>query len=850
MTDTLLGFGLAFTLQDQFSNVAKNIRNEFAEFTSDAESFKASINASMAGIQTGLGLMGTGVAILAPLNMAIDKAVEYSDIYADVMKTTSMSLEQVQELAGEFQKIDTRTNLSGLLDIAKIGGSIGIVEEELFGFTKAIDMVGVALGDEFKGGTEEITKQLGTVKNLFKETKGLASDDALLKIGSMANQLGAEGTATAGNITDFALRMGQLSELAPNLVDTFALGATFEQLGIKSENAASGLSSVLSVAGTSGSKFAKQIGLTNEAFTKMYSEDPAEFLKQLAISLQGLNDVEVSTKLKSLGINDLEAKKVFMSFKDNITMFETAQLKAMGQFQNATSLQDEFETKNKTLAASLQKITNEFENITLGIGEALAPNLHVLSDSFLGVLDSVNGFIKTDFGQTIVRATASIGVGIAGLGTAIAGFHAVKLGATLATPAINFFTSAMSASLVPMLPYIAIGGAVAGVTYGLVKAYDSFTEVLGENGKVADGFLGFMQKTGGLIHSTIEMFQSATNEGFTMSNNVYNALESMGIADTAVSIGTWIVRVKAFFGGVSERFDNLMNVFASTGEAIGRMFEAFNPVFDLLGRMGLGIERNTSEVSNFGVIGGRVFDAITLPIRAVAMGLEVTANVLTFAIDTVGHFGNAFVNVYEEIDATVQMWKEGWISFPEMFYNIGGSIVENLKMGFLNAWESLNTLVYNTISALPSGEAVLKNMGWENPNEKQQIQNANAMIQGEFVTDNSQMMQAVQMMGVKPLSFADAYKQMNSYQGQGMALNEASAQIQGNDSYKLNTYVGNRVALNDSEKLMQIQQMQKPNEPIVVHNTTEKIVSPVFNIDGQTFVGIVNDANELEGNRR
>jgi len=111
-------------------------------------------------------------------------------------------------------------------------GQLGIAKDEAVAFTQSVDQAVVALGDEFTGGVEDVTKSLGGLQKLFKETADVSPAEAITKIGSAVNALGADGTATGPVIADFAARIGQLGNLAPQITQTLGLGAAFQELGL------------------------------------------------------------------------------------------------------------------------------------------------------------------------------------------------------------------------------------------------------------------------------------------------------------------------------------------------------------------------------------------------------------------------------------------------------------------------------------------------------------------------------------------------------------------------------------------------------------------------------------------
>jgi hypothetical protein len=304
---------------------------------------------------------------------SVQAAAETSDAFADIAKSTQMTTDEVAALDAQIRQIDTRTAQAELLEIAKVGGQINIAKDEMLGFVRATDQAVVALGDEFSGGVEEVTSKLGTMKNLFQETKELDAGTAISKIGSALNELGSAGTATAPVVADFTTRMGQLGDLSPQISQTLGLGAAFQELGLSAEISAGGLSNILLTAAKDTATFARQLGLTEGEMKKLINTNPNEFLLKLAESLRGLPADQVAKQLSDLGIKSQEATKVMSLLKDQTQLVRDKQLLANTAMKDGTSLTKEFEIKNQTAAAQLAKFGKEVQSASVDLGNKLLP---------------------------------------------------------------------------------------------------------------------------------------------------------------------------------------------------------------------------------------------------------------------------------------------------------------------------------------------------------------------------------------------------------------------------------------------------------------------------------------------
>lgn len=289
---------------------------------------------------------------------SVGELLEISDAMTGVEKTSGLAAEKVRELWNDFDELDTRTGKKELLDIAQIGGRLGITDkEQLREFTEEIDKIYVALGDSFQGGLEAVTTKVGKLKNLFEETKNQNYGEALNAIGSALNELGANGTASEENISDFATRIGQLPDaLKPTIAQTLGLGAAFEESGIDAEIASSGYSRFMSVAGTNVEAFAKQMRMSAEEARALFESKPEEFFLRFAQAMKGLGAEGTAEVLKGLKLNTLEVQKAIGAAGANADRFREMMSLAGEAMEEGTSIQEEFNKVNNNTAAIWEKI--------------------------------------------------------------------------------------------------------------------------------------------------------------------------------------------------------------------------------------------------------------------------------------------------------------------------------------------------------------------------------------------------------------------------------------------------------------------------------------------------------------
>lgn len=290
--------------------------------------------------------------------------LKISDAMADVQKTTGLALDEVKNLWDAFDEMDTRTSKMDRLKIAEVGGRLGVPKEELESFVKEVDKAYVALGDSFEGGLENVVDSLGKIKGLFNDTKGKDYATAINEVGSALNELAAAGTASEGNISDFALRVGALPDsVKPSVSAVLGLGAAFEESGIDSQIAASGFSNFIKVAGENIGDFAKSMQISVEEAKKLYNEKPEEFFLRFAKGMKGVEGTQAIKIFDSLKINSLEVQKAVGAAANRTEAFSEALKRSKNAMEDANSLNKEFAVKNNNSAAIIEKLKNAFDDL-------------------------------------------------------------------------------------------------------------------------------------------------------------------------------------------------------------------------------------------------------------------------------------------------------------------------------------------------------------------------------------------------------------------------------------------------------------------------------------------------------
>lgn len=341
-----------------------------------------------------------GVAALTGAVMAGKQAVQmYAEMdqeMASVRKYTGLTAEQVEHLNEEFKKIDTRSSREQLNQLAQEAGRLGKTsEKDVLGFVRAADQINVALDDLGEGATLQLSK----LTNIFGDEERLGTEQSLLAVGSVINELSQNCTASAGYLSSFAQRLAGVGAQAGMTVpQIMAFGAVLDSQGQKVEMSATALSKLIMNLFKETETIATATGLNLNEFNAALQRSTNEGLLMLLRRLHELGGMDVLAPVfKDMGENGARASAVISALAGNIDMLIWEQEEAQKAYEEATSLTKEFNVQNTTVQANLDKARKGFKEMAIQLGQELAPVMkHFVSSTSasMRVLLTMIKFVK------------------------------------------------------------------------------------------------------------------------------------------------------------------------------------------------------------------------------------------------------------------------------------------------------------------------------------------------------------------------------------------------------------------------------------------------------------------------
>ncbi|MDE6234324.1 MAG: phage tail tape measure protein [Muribaculaceae bacterium] len=354
-----------------------------------------------------LGQWGSGFADLA--RSAVDAFASMDQEMANVRKFTGLTEEQVVELNEAFKNIDTRTSREDLNKLAQEAGRLGKTsQEDILGFVRAADKINVALDDLGDGATLTLSKLTG----IFGDEKIYGTEQSLLKVGSVINELSQNCSASAPYLAEFASRMGGVgSQAGMTIQQVMGFAAVLDSNEQQVEASATALSQVIVRMMQDPAKYAKVAGLEVQTFSNMLKEDANGALIMFLETLQKAGGMDVlSPMFKDMGENGSRAISALSTLATHIEEVKAQQEAANVAFEEGISIDNEFDVQNNTVQAGLEKCAKAAQEIRVELGERLQPLMsHMLSSTsaLMRSLLTITNFL-IDNKSAVIALTAAI----------------------------------------------------------------------------------------------------------------------------------------------------------------------------------------------------------------------------------------------------------------------------------------------------------------------------------------------------------------------------------------------------------------------------------------------------------
>ncbi len=425
-------------------------------------------------------LVPVSAGLTAAFVGATKAAIDMESAMAGVDKTTDLTTEELAAMKQEF--IDMSKNIpvaaTELANIAENAGQLGILKENIVGFTRTM----ADLGATTNLAGEEAAQTAAKFANVTQMSQGDFD-----RLGSTVVDLGNNAATTEKDIMDMGMRIAAAGTQA-GMTEAQILGiaSAASSLGLVAEAGGTAFSksiNAINVAVQTGSEdleaYAKTAGMTAEQFKAAWQSDAAGAFTEF---IKGLDSASKSAivSLDELGFDAERQRDALARAAISGDLFRESIERGTKAWEENTALAAEASKRYETTESQLTMLKNRVVEIAIQLGDMLLPTIRSIVEAGGNV---VEWFAKLDKGTkaTVLQVAALVaglgpmllllGKGATSIGSFVSALGAMKAATTAAAKAqaaLNAATAAFSA--------VAIVGAIVG----LVAVVGTFVGAAGD----------------------------------------------------------------------------------------------------------------------------------------------------------------------------------------------------------------------------------------------------------------------------------------------------------------------------------------------------------------------------------
>lgn len=346
--------------QKELKDLKKNIDNATGAISQQSKSWQTALK----NLTAYVGVFQVFNAIKDTVTSAIKKNFEYSSSLTDIRKVSGLTMQDVNKLSEELAKIDTRTSVDGLAQLAYQGAKLGMGKYGVEGmkqFVAAADQINVAIGEEMG---EEALPALSKMVETMGLIPKMGIEKAMLATGSAMFKLSSTSTSTSTNIVEFAKRLTGVSRTAGITTDQLlALGSASDSLFLMPEVSATAMSKFIVALQKNHNLIEKDLGIPDGTIKRMYAAGNA--MDAIVMVLEKMRDKGNMNALggifKDLGSDGQRLVTAMVTMSKNVDVLKDHLYESKEAFEEATAVTSEYTMQQQSAAGILDRANNLWE---------------------------------------------------------------------------------------------------------------------------------------------------------------------------------------------------------------------------------------------------------------------------------------------------------------------------------------------------------------------------------------------------------------------------------------------------------------------------------------------------------
>lgn len=348
----------------QMQNNVKALQGQINELTGAVNNQSGAWNTAMKNLTAYVGLFSLFNKAKELVTGAIKKNFEYSGSLTDIRKVSGMTMEEVNKLSTELAKIDTRTSVDGLAQLAYQGAKLGMSKygvEGMTQFVKAADKINVALGEELG---EEALPALSKMVEVMGLIPKMGIEKAMDATGSAMFKLSTTSTATSNDIVEFSKRLTGVARTAGITTDQLlALGSASSSMMLMPEVASTAFGKFITALQKNHNLIAKELDIPDETIKNLYASGHA--MDAMVLVFEKMRDKgnmnALGSIFKDLGSDGQRLVTAMVTMAKNVDMLKDHLYESEEAFREATAVTNEYEMQQQSAIGILERANNLWE---------------------------------------------------------------------------------------------------------------------------------------------------------------------------------------------------------------------------------------------------------------------------------------------------------------------------------------------------------------------------------------------------------------------------------------------------------------------------------------------------------
>lgn len=342
----------------------KILQEQIDKLTGSVHKQGGAWNTAMKNLTAYVGLFSVFNHIKDLVTGAIKKNFEYSGSLTDIRKVSGLTMEQVKQLSTELAKIDTRTSVDGLAQLAYQGAKLGMGKygvEGMAQFVRAADQINVAIGEEMG---EEALPALSKMVEVMGLIPKMGIEKAMEATGSAMFKLSSTSTSTSNDIVEFSKRLAGVARTAGITTDQLlALGSASSSMMLMPEVASTAMGKFIVALQKNHNLIAKELGIPDETIKNLYASGHA--MDAIVLVLEKMRDKGNMNALggifKDLGSDGQRLVTAMVTMSKNVDILKDHLYESEEAFREATAVGKEYSMQQQSAIGILERANNLWE---------------------------------------------------------------------------------------------------------------------------------------------------------------------------------------------------------------------------------------------------------------------------------------------------------------------------------------------------------------------------------------------------------------------------------------------------------------------------------------------------------